>query len=348
MALPNSNISVSMVKSAIGSGSNDVGTLCKHENVNKWSKKKPIRTSYIEIPESTWWILNYGISVKNYANIQAVIDAYSNREDVWEYLKPTGGASSPYRLGDFRGYLHEAISPIAGGFITPSASIKEGGNTSIQGSILINGTPRAEEIGWEDLNLDGRRLMLVLVSLNSGEIVRTAVAPEGQAWVNANTRLPLPVLSPGIHTGYLMLSASTGATNSNLAGIPNHPRFGFPVDIVSSTVRVTITAMWDALDPEYLIFSVNGYNDTGSAVSLLNCVLNIRNSQNECDSIIQQNERQIAIGTLSLSPTSGGVSQTIYNDRIWMPRDFYPSWKVCWRNTGAYPTTFEAAIIQEM
>lgn len=38
MALSNSNITVSMVKSAIGSGSNDVGTLCTHQNINKWSR----------------------------------------------------------------------------------------------------------------------------------------------------------------------------------------------------------------------------------------------------------------------------------------------------------------------
>ena len=42
MALPDSNISVAMVKAELGASTNNVGQLCIHPNINKWSKWKPV------------------------------------------------------------------------------------------------------------------------------------------------------------------------------------------------------------------------------------------------------------------------------------------------------------------
>lgn len=38
MALPNTGLSTSLVASAIGASSRDVGTLCSHSGINMWSK----------------------------------------------------------------------------------------------------------------------------------------------------------------------------------------------------------------------------------------------------------------------------------------------------------------------
>lgn len=38
MALPNSNITTTMVANELGTSSRDVGYLCTHEGINKWSK----------------------------------------------------------------------------------------------------------------------------------------------------------------------------------------------------------------------------------------------------------------------------------------------------------------------
>lgn len=50
-ALPSTGITTSMVASAIGAATNDVGTLCKHPNVNKWSRFKPIDFNAIALPD---------------------------------------------------------------------------------------------------------------------------------------------------------------------------------------------------------------------------------------------------------------------------------------------------------
>ena len=105
MALPNTNISVAMVKAELGAATNNVGQLCIHPNVNKWSKWKPVRhPSKGGLTESDLKAVNFGISILPLFNIESLISHYNNIGNDWEYLKPLGAESSPYRLGDFRGY----------------------------------------------------------------------------------------------------------------------------------------------------------------------------------------------------------------------------------------------------
>lgn len=81
-ALPETGISISLVKQTLAAGTNDVGALCVHPNINKWSGKKP---SYYEYG-------NFSFNISDGVH--------------WDYFRPTGGAAHPYRLGDFRGYDH--------------------------------------------------------------------------------------------------------------------------------------------------------------------------------------------------------------------------------------------------
>lgn len=100
MALPSSNISVAMVKAELGAATNDVGQLCIHPNINKWSKWKPVRHSSVN-PITEAQLEGTGCGL--------------NRTGMYEieYLKPTGGTTSPYRLGDFRNYNHAAVPPVS-------------------------------------------------------------------------------------------------------------------------------------------------------------------------------------------------------------------------------------------
>ena len=109
MALPTTGISTSLVKTEIGAGSNDVGTLCTHPNINKWSKWKPIKFPKIEsLTQQELENSNYGIeivsSLGDTSNPKALYDMVQNLGYTYKYNKPTGGVSSPYRLSDFRNY----------------------------------------------------------------------------------------------------------------------------------------------------------------------------------------------------------------------------------------------------
>ena len=349
MALPNTNISVAMVRDELGASTNDVGQLCIHPNINMWSKWKPIRhTSIVPITQTQIEAHNYGIEWNSYANIEAIVSAYENMEEVLSYSKPRGGVyNEPYRLTDFTNYEKTAITPIAGGSITRQAQNIENGQTTITGSLLINGSPKVGEIGWEDLNLAGRKLAMALYS--GGQLIKTAVANNsGDMFVDMDTRYPLPILSAGRYNAYLFFTNNVGGTSSSLRGIPNHPRSGFITQVVSNLVLVAVVARWSTINPNEIILYVRGTNQTGSPVSLLNCSLRIRNQQNECTSTIQQYERSFNLGTLTLPSTGTGAPYTIYSDNVIVSREEFSSWKICWNNGGAHPYTFEANILQEM
>jgi hypothetical protein len=98
MALPNNNITTTLVRNELGENTNNVGELCTSNKIHMWSPNKPyslIPPTSAEMdrpspPANGLWRLTDGAVV---------------------YKKPTGGASDPYRLGDFRGYNKSAAPP---------------------------------------------------------------------------------------------------------------------------------------------------------------------------------------------------------------------------------------------
>lgn len=132
MSLSNNKItapvSIDDVKSTLGESSNNLATLCKSDNINKWARYKPIKYNCLFKPtEEQRKEANYGISnipyyrllgnmaqdvingsMKNATNISTL----DTRIEPWHYQQPIGGYASPYRLGDFDGYFANASAPI--------------------------------------------------------------------------------------------------------------------------------------------------------------------------------------------------------------------------------------------
>lgn len=112
MKLGSTNISTTTVANALQTSSHDVGTLCTHTNINKWSKWKPVRyATNTGITEEQLKSTNYGFNVSALNTVE-LSQMQNNTQVDWEYLRPTGGSSSPYRLGDFRNYNTEAQPPM--------------------------------------------------------------------------------------------------------------------------------------------------------------------------------------------------------------------------------------------
>ena len=98
MALGTTNISTSLVGTTLGTSSRDVGTLCTHLSINKWSRYKPV--------DGAWPGITLGFEI---ASTNATKPAKSHFTQ-WIYKPPTGGSASPFRLGDFRGYDHDSTT----------------------------------------------------------------------------------------------------------------------------------------------------------------------------------------------------------------------------------------------
>lgn len=105
--LTRTNISTTLVANEIRSSSRDVGVLCTSPNINMWSKWKPINANCTTLTDQILISHNYGITAPS---VSSTIDAALTK--VWSYDRPKGGATSPYRLGDFRGYDHTAPPPV--------------------------------------------------------------------------------------------------------------------------------------------------------------------------------------------------------------------------------------------
>ena len=148
MALPNTNISVAMVKAELGAATNDVGRLCIHPNINKWSKWKPVRhTKVTPLTEEDLNSIVYGL------NVPVTFDNdYLIALEEWGYNRPRGGDNNPpepYRLADFRNYNHGAYSPIHVPEPIPINAINQQGIYYIEGEAATGNT---YQIGVEDLH----------------------------------------------------------------------------------------------------------------------------------------------------------------------------------------------------
>lgn len=107
-------VSIEDVKTILGESSNDLATLCKSAKINKWSRYKPVVcASIFDNKDGAGDDGSYGLSVLpvDYSNI---VSEYYKYNDYYKYNKsPTGGTSSPFRLGDFKGYTHTATGTVS-------------------------------------------------------------------------------------------------------------------------------------------------------------------------------------------------------------------------------------------
>lgn len=116
-------ITIDDVKSALGESSNDLGTLCKSGNINKWAKYKPVKYASVSgAIESVYRATDgkCGLSFDVFGNSTSAVGVvellqrnatactnlitHIKANAAWAYVPPSGGASAPYRLGDFKGY----------------------------------------------------------------------------------------------------------------------------------------------------------------------------------------------------------------------------------------------------
>lgn len=115
--LPKTNLKADDIRDTLnangGSVTNDHLTFFKASaKINRWSKWKPIHIPNADFvdDESRFAAYDWGISIPWVVNdLTAAFNGCS--ESDYALNLPKGGSSSPYRLGDFRGYRADATSP---------------------------------------------------------------------------------------------------------------------------------------------------------------------------------------------------------------------------------------------
>ena len=350
MALPNTNISVSMVRDELGASTNDVGQLCIHPNINKWSKWKPVRFGSVNpITEGQLTSTDFGISLPTYDSVEDLVYALQflptpgndSNLPVWDYLRPTGGTSRPFRLTAFINYKHNAVKPYGLFHVTPKASL-DGGSSIIMGSIG-RVFPSEGQLTLEDFDWGDRRLAMAYRKGASGAI-ETVVGNAGSQSVSLD--VAQKSLTVGIYYAFLFLTNSAGGIGQNILGLDGHPSVPnlLQFEVVTQTVIVNVDARFQELNPNFVNIKVTVDNRTGDTVDLLLSFLQIRDSQKANNATLVEHEKLMSLGTVVAPPGN----TTIYNESTEIYREAFGSWKVVWTNTGLYPNEFAVNIMQMM
>mgnify|MGYP000381011892 CR=1 FL=1 len=123
MSLPYKNLTFEMVAKELGEESTKLSNLCTSKNINLFSWRKPFAypSNKVELDDyQAWRGRAYGFQmvpqIERPTSGQELAEMY--------YNPPSGGTSEPFRLGDFRGYDHNAKSPITLNITTEFDSIK--------------------------------------------------------------------------------------------------------------------------------------------------------------------------------------------------------------------------------
>ena len=166
MALPETNITTTLVGNAIGNSSRNVGVLCTAPTINKWSRYRP------------GYFYPYADANK-YLTFQAPRGG--------GYTDPRGTDTEindnkeGYKLGDFRGYNHTAIIPYIDEMSAITYGSSDAGTASSRGVTFYLG-----EVNWKMLEETVYRSLnnlvepLYLILTDEGSTIKgSALLPTG-------------------------------------------------------------------------------------------------------------------------------------------------------------------------
>ena len=165
-------VSIRDVQRCFGIGKCDLGSLIVAAPINKWAKYKPVKLPTVQIITlaqlqsvnfgivhiPTWTRLDYMaefLCSNNKGSLpqskwpECDQDEGALSLDYWEYEKPEGGQSEPFRLADFNEYYHDAEQPL-GPMASNTVIIEPYGSMHIYftyGAITIN-TLKLSDLVW--------------------------------------------------------------------------------------------------------------------------------------------------------------------------------------------------------
>lgn len=275
-------VSIDDVKQALGESSNDLATLCKSNNINMWSKYKPIiYGELITIDDYRFKDADYGLNVNRYivsTTFPTLNDIKSAYDKPWTYNKPYGTISSPYRLTDFNGYSVKAKAPLY--VYIPKEGLIYNSTTSISTNFYINIVINDDNNGNITINdfgnyLDMSKLKIVAAITYSNGYEKTIVSTNNNILDNngnvVTNRLLISMdnFNPGLYYVYICLLGKTSSNNTYLIPFPTCE----PIQLIvtTSSEAMFILAEWSPdVSAEYKL-SDNVYKEgNGTKYSMSN------------------------------------------------------------------------------
>lgn len=224
MALSNNKItapvSVDDLKNLFGEGSGDLATLCTSPKINIWAKYKP--TVFPSPFPDDWYKAkdgNYGLNItvdNRVSSWSALVAEYSKPNNGYSniYKRPSGGATSPYRLGDFRGYNHKAKPEISD--YLAATNYQE--NSPISISVAYNViTVDGDQVSYKDVEVYKGLYFGYVITDMSGKTLKLIVTASTTS--SYEVRIAARTLFAGNYRLYPMFCNVDYSTNHTLQGM---------------------------------------------------------------------------------------------------------------------------------
>lgn len=311
-----------------------VGHVCanEHGKVNMWSRMKPMHNPIIfTFPRpAEWWRgadLNCGFTLKQVNSYLNIPDAYTeDGMNGWEYNAPKGGESSPYRLGDFNQYFHDAIPPIygfsvptkvaVGGKLWVTAKIAKANedSTTLPGSLTLSdfmGVKTASGVSSLGDYYFGIVIKEVTTNGRTFRVTSSLRGAGGVACFDLSTTLLLQNTTYKVYP-FLSLNAisqtASDSTNTYYS-VPNVKPMSFVV--VSESEAIGLTVFFTAnksTDGNYITWDLTIAADKATEVydSYIQC-------RYQSDGSLANDEYQTNLGTFSIGAGRTYTNSGSYN-----------------------------------
>lgn len=311
MALPTiaTAITTTIVKQAIGVGSNNVGALCSSSNINKWSKFKPVRYAQVAPNRgagANWWQAqdgNCGLNIPNYPSMPAMFSALRSGVTMWNYLQPGGGASQPFRLADFAGYEHAAKPPLVPMRLNPTYYASFG----TMGTALDLRVQSAYELTINDIgrtyNLADMYFGVAICKQGtSGYKYMTDTVTMGNGG-GGGINVPIVGELGTYEVVYFLAATPKGSFNdpdiiNTFIPIPEAMQI---VDIQSSAISVFVTGSFALMQADY---SITIYNNQPIPLTLNGCNIAFRYGNKAPGDAMVVGEKNKSLGTVTVQGNS--------------------------------------------
>lgn len=258
---PNKGVEIADLQTVFSTARNDIGQIIANEDINKWAKYKPVRSSSVAVLTDTERkAVNYGLKVSKYTNLANFVSGYSSD---YEYNSPRGGGMQPkewYRLLDFNGYNHNAVCPV-NSFQGVSGDVPQG--TNLQVSLYLNPQNQSPvgSLQWSDLCPDSGNKNMdeyyfgVIIRTGTTSTYRIVTMSEtlgnGNSLQERSLYLPASYFDGDPGTSYTLYpvlswqpitSIQTGGTyQAGLFSIPNTSPTTFTIRPIQTVVSYAIT-----------------------------------------------------------------------------------------------------------
>ena len=303
-ALPLTGISVSLVRDTIGAGSNDVGTLCTHPNINKWSRWKPVRHPKVGgLTEGDLITAKGGLSYPSFSTVAELVAFYRSISGnyQWSYERPRGGDYNEYyRIADFRGYDHTTgrfyslYPPLPNIFISSGYAECQLDPWGLDDSVMLN---------WHIMDIEHLYFGAVIVRQfqTTGYIEQAYPDPLlNPDRITQIVQIPLTsAISGQTYEMYAFICEKTGGEITNYYAMDGGKTGTFVMR--ENEVEVLIDASIIASGMKYnVVWNLYMENYTISPKTFTNCHIRLRYSDNDVNDPLESEEREISLGNIIL------------------------------------------------